>query len=156
MINTTASCLPAKRQESIQVRRVDNEVKLPRVESWLPHLFAMWPWAKYWTSLCCAQGPLYKMVMLIILSSQSSLKISGLICVKFLAWYLEYSKCFVNISCYYWCGTLQFTSPLTPGPHDTLWARQSSDWHLYFAGRNKGSVEAKSSAQGDTTNKYQK
>lgn len=36
-----ASHLPAERQGSIQVRRVDNGVKLARVESQLHRLFAL-------------------------------------------------------------------------------------------------------------------
>ena len=62
----------------------------------------------------------------------------------------------MSTSYHYWCGTFQFTSILTPGPHDTLWARHNRDWRLYFVGRNKGSEEANSSAQSDTVDKCKK
>lgn len=39
---------------------------------------------------------------------------------------------------------------------DTLWARHSRNWCLYFVGRSKGSEEATSSAQSDTADKCQK
>lgn len=40
---------------------------------------------------------------------------------------------------------------LHPGSHDTVRVRQRKDCHLCFIGRNKGSEEAKSAAQSDTT-----
>lgn len=98
-------------------------------------------------NLCNTQCPLHKMGTLTVFSSWSSLKIKWVNMCKA----LSMVRHVVSAT---WA--LIVSDVATYSSHDTLWVRLSKGCHLCFVCRNKGSEEAKSSAQSDTTNTCQK